>query len=152
MDIENKLIMNLRDSGHMIRFLFEGKGSQKRILILLLEEGVMTQRKLTERLGIQPGSASEVLGKLEVAGLITRTPSQADKRTVDIHLTKAGRIQAEEASEKRKIRHKEMFSCLSPEEKETFLFLLEKLNRDWNRCYSGGKEGKKGGKSLCGNI
>ena len=31
--IENRLIMNLRDSGHMIRFLFEGKGSQKRILI-----------------------------------------------------------------------------------------------------------------------
>lgn len=135
LDTDNKLIINLRDLGHMLRFLFEGKGSQKRILILLSETGGMTQRELTEKLGIQSGSVSEVLGKLESAGLIRRTLSEADRRTTDIRLTFAGQDQAEEAVEKRRQRHKEMFSCLSREEKETLLRLLEKLNEDWDSRY-----------------
>lgn len=135
LDVDNRLIMNLRDVGHMIRFLFEGKGSQKRVLILLYETGGMTQRELTERMGVRPGSASEVIGKLEGAGLIRRTPSLADRRTTDIQLTPFGRVQAEEAVTQRKMRHREMFSCLSAEEKDTLLALAEKLNADWNSRY-----------------
>ena len=37
--------------------------------MMLLETGPVTQKKLTALLGIQPGSASEVIGKLEAAGL-----------------------------------------------------------------------------------
>lgn len=122
----------------MIRFLFEGKGSQKRILIILFESGSMTQRELTVRLGIQPGSASEVIGKLEHAGLIRRTPGREDRRTVDIQLTEEGRIRAEEAFAARRLRHQEMFACLSEEEKLHLLALLEKLNADWDRRYREG--------------
>lgn len=134
-DTGNKLIINLRDLGHILRFLFEGRGSQKRILIILLESGTMTQRELTERLDIKPGSASEVIGKLENAGMIQRIPSKEDRRTMDIQLTEAGRIHAEEASRQRFTRHQEMFSCLSPDEQETLLALLEKLTEDWNTRY-----------------
>lgn len=137
MDTNNKLIMNLRDLGHTLHFLYEGRGSQKRILIILLESGGMTQRELTERIGVQPGTASEVLGKLEKAGLIQRRESPADRRTTDIQLTKAGRIQAEETSSQRRIRHQEMFSCLSDEEKGSLLSLLEKLRTDWDSRYPG---------------
>lgn len=137
-DINNKLIMNLRDLGHTIRFLYEGKGSQKQILMILLKAGSITQRELTERIGIQPGSASEVIGKLEAAGLILRTPSQSDRRTTDVELTQEGRIQAKEALRQRKKRHQEMFSCLSDEEKEELLALAEKLNADWDIRYREG--------------
>ena len=34
-DMNDKLIINLRDLGHIMRFLYEGKASQKRILIIL---------------------------------------------------------------------------------------------------------------------
>lgn len=135
MDIDKRLILNLRDLGHIIRFLFEGKGSQKRVLIILQEAGGMTQRELTRRLGIQPGSASEVIGKLEHAGLIRRTPSGEDRRTVDIQLTESGRVQAGEAARQREERHREMFSCLSEEEKGELLALAEKLNKDWDSRY-----------------
>lgn len=135
MDMDKKLIINLRDLGHVIRFLYEGKGSQKRILIILHEAGGMTQRELTERMGVQPGSASEVIGKLESAGLIQRKRSQTDRRTTDIQLTETGRKRAEEAVEQRKKRHLEMFSCLSAEEKESLLALVEKLNADWDDRY-----------------
>lgn len=134
-DMNKELIMNLRNLGHTIRFLFEGKGSQKRILIILYENGNMTQRVLTERLGIQPGSASEVIGKLESAGLIQRRLSRSDRRTADILLTESGRLQAEEAAMQRKIRHQQMFSCLTQEEKETLLKLTGKLDADWNSRY-----------------
>lgn len=134
-DQNKRLVMNLRDLGHVIRFLYEGRGSQKQILIILLEAGNMTQRELTEKIGIQPGSASEVIGKLEHAGFISRTPNREDHRTTDIQLTETGRIQAEEAARQREIRHQEMFSCLSDEEKENLLLLAEKLNKDWDSRY-----------------
>ena len=134
---EDKLIWNLRDLGHTIRQLSEGKGSQKRILILLNRQGVMTQRALTERLGIQPGSASEVLGKLESAGLIERIPSTEDRRTTEICLTEAGRRSAQQAAGQRAQRHQQMFGCLTGEEKAALLTLTEKLNVSWEQLYGG---------------
>lgn len=141
-DENDKLIINLRELGHILRILSEGKGSQKRILIVLDEiNSSITQQKLTERLGIRPGSASEVIAKLEIAGYIERTPSESDRRTTDIKLTEAGREMASEAKRQRMRRHEEMFSCLTVEEKKELLSLLEKLNADWDDRYqSVGKE------------
>ena len=135
LDQDNKLIWNIRDMGHIIRALSEGKASQSRILILLDEEETITQSELTERLGVQSGSVSEVIGKLESAGLIMRTPSEQDRRTSDIRLTEAGKLHAQKAFEQRKQRHTEMFSCLSEEDKDDLLMLLEKVNHDWRHRY-----------------
>lgn len=144
-DIPKKLIINLRDINHVMRSLYEGKGSQKRILIVLMEVGNITQRELTERLGIQPGSVSEVIAKLEDAGNIVRVPSESDRRTMDIALTEQGRILAETLLAQREKRHEEMFSCLSEEEKSSLLTLLEKINEDWETRYQEtGKEHKHG--------
>ncbi|MGM9662631.1 MAG: MarR family winged helix-turn-helix transcriptional regulator [Oscillospiraceae bacterium] len=134
-DVNGKLIIRLRDISHTMRLLYEGRGSQKQILIRLREDGPVTQRALTERLGIQPGSASEVIAKLENAGLITRTLSAADRRTADVALTAAGEAMAEEAAEQRRRRHEEMFSCLSEEEKTALLALLDKVHADWEQRY-----------------
>lgn len=135
-DINDKLIINLRDLSHTMRALYEGKGSQKRILIVLDEiGGSATQCELTERLGIQPGSASEVIAKLESAGCIRRTPNETDRRTVDVALTETGKALAAEAREQRIRRHEQMFSCLSDEERNKLLSLLEKVNADWREHY-----------------
>lgn len=131
----HKLIWNFRDIGHTMRRISEGKGSQKRVLIVLYETGEITQKDLTQWLGIQPGSASEVIAKLESAGLITRTPSGTDRRTADIRLTDAGKAQAKAAREQREQRHDRMFSCLSTEEKDTLLSLLERINSDWEQKF-----------------
>ena len=138
MDRNNKLIWNLRDIGHTMRHISEGKGSQKRILITLLENTPLTQRELTEELGIQPGSASEVIGKLENAGMLTRNSSEKDRRTTNIVLTDTGRTAAEDVLSQRQKRHRQMFSCLSEAEQETLLCLLEKLNADWDTKYRQG--------------
>lgn len=145
-DINDRLIINLRDLSHTMRSLYEGKGSQKRILMILDEIGDrITQQKLTERLGIQPSSSSEVVAKLENAGYITRTPNETDRRTADIALTEAGKVIAAQAREQRAFRHEQMFSCLSQEEKEQFLSLLERINQDWEERYQNVEENHKHG-------
>lgn len=141
-DMNDKLIINLRDLNHKMRLLYEGKASQKRILMILNESETITQRDLTERLGIQPGSASEILSKLESAGWILRTQNEADRRTTDISLTDSGRELAAEALAQRKKRHEEMFSCLSEEEKQELLSLLERVCEDWRIRY-GQKENEQ---------
>lgn len=134
-DINDKLIINLRDMSHTMRSLYEGRGSQQRILIILSQVGRITQRDLTERLGIKSGSASEVIAKLETSGYIRRMASDTDRRTTDIELTGEGKRLALEAAGQRRKRHEEMFSCLQPEEKNTLLSLLERVNADWEKYY-----------------
>lgn len=143
-NVNRRLVTNLRDISHTMRGLYEGKGSQRRVLIVLHESGNITQRELTRRLGIQSASASEVIGKLENMGLITRSPSGVDRRTVDIVLTEEGRRQAETAVEQRKQRQTKMFSGLSEKEKTQLLSLLEKLNEDWKERYPGNREHQDG--------
>ena len=60
MDINEKLVHGLLDINHMMRMLYEGKASQSRILIILYEQKVMTQKDLTEFLGIKPGSVNNI--------------------------------------------------------------------------------------------
>ncbi|MDO4568197.1 MAG: MarR family transcriptional regulator [Clostridia bacterium] len=151
-DMNGKLILCLREIGHMMRAQSDGKASQKRILIMLREAGGITQRDLTERLGIQPGSASEIIAKLEGAELVTRTPNATDRRTADIRLTEAGERLAADALEQRQQRQDEMLSCLSEEEKQALLALLEKLHEAWSarlgeraRRGHGGRRGRHDG-------
>lgn len=129
--VNDKLAINLRFVAHTMRSRFEASAGQKRILIILSEQEKLTQRELTEQLGIRPGSASEILSKLENAGLIERTPNEEDRRTVDIRLTEAGAELAKESAEKRRKWHEDMFTCLSEQEQENLLSLLEKLHADW---------------------
>ena len=132
LDMNTKLIWNFRDIGHTLRRNYEGRGSQARVLIVLSETGPIQQSDLTRRLGIQAGSASEVLGKLEAAGYILRAPSRQDRRTIEVSLTETGKEAAFAAKRERDERHERMFSCLDEEEKARLLALLEKLNRNWN--------------------
>ncbi len=133
----DKIILNFLNINRTLHLLYEGKASQKRILIILSEEETITQQRLTERLGIMPGSASEILAKLEKGGLILRSENPDDRRTAIITLTEEGRTLAKEALEQRQNRHKEMLSCLSSEEQSGLLSLLEKLNADWEERYKG---------------
>lgn len=127
LDMTEKLISNFRNISHLLRGISGGKGSQKRILTVLLKSGQVTQTTLTEYLGIRPGSASEVLSKMEAVGLIVRQENVADRRTVNVELTEMGRKEAALATEERKFRHQELLSGLSQREQEELLVLLEKL-------------------------
>ncbi len=142
MGIDEKLFALLGKLGRMGHGGFNGKSSQNRILHILSNSECMTQRELTEQLGIQPGSVSEIIKKLETAGLIIRQSNSADRRTVDITLTDAGKAQAE-ASRSHHVNHT-LFETLTVDEKQQLLTLLEKVSQDWhNRFRSESHHGHK---------
>lgn len=143
-DTNGKLMQKLWDVSHILRYNSGGRGSRKRILDILLQSEATSQAELTEHLGIQSGSASEILSKMEAAGLIRRTESEADRRTVNITLTETGKTEAKIAHEEREEKKADMFSVLSEEEKHTLLSTLEKLTEDWIKRY--GEPGRKGKK------
>lgn len=132
MNKNEKLVHSLWDISHKMRRLHDGKASQSRILVILRERETMTQRELTEHLHVQPGSASEILSKMEQTGLIVRVPNATDRRTTDLFLTEKGKILAHEAVEKRKALYEKMFLSLTAEEQDTLFSLLEKLQTDWD--------------------
>ncbi len=130
-DTEREIHNELRNLSHHFRLMSDSRGGQKQILFILSQEEQLSQRKLMDITGIKSGSLSEVLGKLEHAGLIERTQSTEDRRSVDIRLTEQGQIQA-------RLNHADfnenlvrMYSCLTAEEKDTLLTLIRKLNADW---------------------
>lgn len=134
-DLGSKLICNFWGISHMLHQISDGRGSQKRILTVLLRSGTVTQSALTEHLGIKPGSASEVLSKLESAGLIRRSYSDTDRRLINIELTDSGKSEAELALSEREQRKREMLAPLSPEEQAELLALLEKVTANWKERY-----------------
>lgn len=140
MSTDEKLFALLNRLGRAGYGASNGKSSQNRILQILSKSGRMTQRELTAQLGIQPGSASEIIKKLESAGLITRQSNSEDRRTVDIALTDAGKAQAE-AGNARHADHAP-FDVLSNEEKQQLLTLLEKLGHHWHGHSRGEGRGK----------
>lgn len=129
-NVNDKILLNIRDIEQRMQFLYDGKKSQRRILIILRDEESITQRELTEKLSIKPASVSEVLAKLANKGYIIRVPSSIDKRTMVISLTEEGRRIADEAYLSRSLRIVEMLSCFDDDEKDTLLTLLEKMNTD----------------------
>ena len=55
MDREGKILAMIHALDHASRSIFDSRGGQNRALRLLKPGEAMTQRELTERLGIQPG-------------------------------------------------------------------------------------------------
>lgn len=111
--LDEQLVNAILDVGRDIRRLFEGKESQSRILMILRLQGAVTQKMLIQILHIQPGSASEILKKMEKAGLIIRVPNEMNRRASDIVLTRQGRSVSEKLIEQRRGRYQEMMACLS---------------------------------------
>ena len=90
-----QLVRRLRRCGHLLHHKYNfSNGSQMRML-LRLRGGPMTQKELTERLRIQPGSLSEMLTKVERAGLVEKRRSERDRRNFELNLTEEGRAQAD---------------------------------------------------------
>lgn len=99
------------------------------ILKFLLAEDGLTQKEVTERLGITSSSCGELIVKLEQGGYLKRRPNPADKRTYTMHLTESGRGLAEYYQEKCVIELEDWASDLTQQEKEQLFQLLAKLSQ-----------------------
>ncbi len=88
-----------------------GRG-QGRILALLKRTPGVSQKEMAWILDLRQQSLGEQLKKLEQNGLITRTPSETDRRAMVVELTEKGRNMEFETD-----LSDDVFSCLDEEER-----------------------------------
>ena len=118
--------------GHYLHINAGGRSGQQHVLVKLLHSGGhMTQRALQESAGISSASLSEVLTKLECAGLIQRTRSDEDRRQLDIALTQEGEARARMFVEKRRAFEAQCLACLDEQEQEQLVGMLDRLVEHW---------------------
>ena len=103
------------------------RGVRRVLKLLKLGGGSLSQRELTELMGVMPGSLSELLGKMEARGLITRVRDEEDRRKVTVTLTEAGTAKLEAQ------RPHDIFAALDENEKEQLKTLLAKLTAAWEQ-------------------
>lgn len=131
MDERNlKLVHALRHCGHLLYHKFNLNGSQMRILLMLRDEP-MTQKQLTDRLRIQPGSLSEILTKVERAGLVEKHRSPTDRRNYELILTDEGRRQADWFESAQREQADLLTEPLTAEQKEQLIALMDIVNTHW---------------------
>ena len=135
----------------MCRYLliFAGmRAGQGRVLHVLTLRSPMPQKELAYMLGVRPQSLSELLGKLESAGLVERRRDDGDRRTVIVEITEDGREATAETPET-----DDPFDVLSDEEQEQLADMLDRVgaslrakfpDRD-GRGGRGGGRGERGG-------
>lgn len=98
-----------------------------RLLCILAENEGVSSRELAELLDIRPSSLSELLGRLEGEGLITRAADEADKRVSRVTLTEKGRELGRKAAERHEEHRARMCACFTEEEAVQFCEMCARL-------------------------
>lgn len=98
---------------------------QGRLLAILKMQPEISQKDLSYLLDMRPQSMGELLSKLEKNGYITRTPSETDRRVMNIKLTKEGSEATNTAGQKFSVD--KIFECLSEEEQKNLSSYLSRI-------------------------
>ncbi len=111
-------------TSHMLHRRLGCRTSQHEVLRILAENGELSQAEMKEKLGVQAGSLSELLSKLEKRGKIIRSRAPEDRRKVLLSLTAAGQqdVRSPEIPEDERL-----FKDLTPEERLELQRILSKL-------------------------
>lgn len=123
---DEQLSRALRRCGHVL--YHQTHHCQQDAVLALLAQGPESQKQIQEQLSVKPGSASELISKLEAKALVERRRDEADRRRVVLSLTEKGRHAAKIHAER---QPEELFTALSPQEKNQLIQLLGKLLDSW---------------------
>ena len=119
MSLEDILLYQFRSCTHFFRYGMGGKTGQQRILAMLAERGIITQRELQDMLGVQSGSLSEILNKVETCGYIMRRQNERDRRQMNLELTDSGMEAARNFREEHMKKARAMFDGLTEEDRKS---------------------------------
>lgn len=95
---------------------------QGRVLAMLKMQPEISTKDMSYLLGIRVQSLNELLNKLEKAGLVTREPSESDRRVLMVKLTEKGK--AEQSGD---VDYSGIFDCLNAEEQSAFADYLDRV-------------------------
>lgn len=106
--------------------------SQHYLLSLIEQHDGAIQQDLVEEMDIRPSSMSELLSKLEQADLIIREKDDDDQRVMRVRITEKGKQHVEQMKGHLSDLTINLFDCLTEEEREKLLSLIQKINTHIN--------------------
>ena len=137
LELADRILTGLGYCGHYMHFHAGGRSGRGPILCLLAKRGgQLSQQELGSYFELKPGSLSEILSKLEAAGLIERTRDAHDRRQLFVHLTDEGTSEARHEIEQRERFRREAFDCLTPGEQEQLAEMLAKIRSRWEDLHA----------------
>ncbi len=128
--VSKGILQALRRCGHFLHYKTGGRAGRRRILFALLE-GELLQRELQDLLGVQSGSLSEIIIKMEADGWIEKGKSQKDGRHLVLRLTPDGFAQAMLIKKTYEEQVYKMLSCFSEEQQLELYRMLKILDDHW---------------------
>lgn len=111
--------------------------AQARVLGIVRERGSISQAELLDLLDVRSSSLSELLGKLERAGLITRTRNEQDRRGFVVSAAGGEAEAAAPGPEMDREGAESVFACLGEDERRQLGGLLSRLVEALEREPSG---------------
>lgn len=103
--------------------------SQLGVLFDLAKDGATTPSRLADHERVSPPSMNRTINGLESAGLVTRSPSPDDARSVLVELTDAGHALIDETRRLRTAWFSQQLADLSPDERRTLEAVTPILRR-----------------------
>lgn len=131
--LAKRILSGLGFCGHYMHFHGGGVSGKAPIICLLAKQpgGEMSQQELGLHFDLKPGSLSEILSKIECAGLIERSRNPKDRRQLTIRLTEAGWEKAHVEQAARLRFREQAFSALTHDEREDLAEMLDKIRETW---------------------
>ena len=121
---------------HAALRLFAEEGiteSQLQALGLLVDNGPMLMRKLSDAMLVTPANVTGIVDRLEEKKLVRRTPGEGDRRATIIEITPEGKSLYEKVAKKKDDMVQKALATFTKDELLTLNSLLEKFQREISR-------------------
>ncbi|MCI1673083.1 MarR family winged helix-turn-helix transcriptional regulator [Bifidobacterium tibiigranuli] len=128
----NDILHKIADIGYQPFLIFATQAEEKtdntlETLRLLSEEENVTAGRISEYLDIRPSSVTQIINKLERAGMAARVKSEDDARITFVRLTDKGRESAEQGDSVIAALNEALFKGFSQQDLASFDSYLSRL-------------------------
>lgn len=127
--IDRRVAESLGDTGQL-------SGSASKALMTLRAQGAphqMTPTAISRALSMTSGATTNLIDRIESAGLARRSPDPTDRRGVLVTLTDQGRALAEDLQRRGEATERELLAPLDLSDREMLTTLLRKLLSAYER-------------------
>ena len=101
--------------------------AQFMVLLELWQDDGLTQRDLVERLDVEQATMANTLARMDRDGLITRRPSETDRRARVVEITPKARVMRDAAIAAAKAQNEAALAGLTGTERDELLRLMRKV-------------------------
>ncbi len=133
----NAIISTFKTIKHVALALFGDEGftdAQVQALELLMTNGPMLMRKMSEAMSVSPANVTGIVDRLEEKKLVQRTSRKDDRRATIIEITPEGKTLYGKVSSLKSEMIQKSLAMLTKEERITLVKLLEKFQKGMSRC------------------